>query len=158
MVLHVESDGWRAARWIGRNLRELRDERNISLTVLAELMTARGHRWSQQKGTKVETGKQGVSLAEVIDLAVVLRTTVPRLIRPERSGVAKRVIALTERVVTGHAQAVSGTLAFQDARAELLEALAAAEALEGTEGADDDLADVIAEGREAASRRLKWEV
>ena len=156
--MSVESAGQRAARYLGANLRERREELHVPQGGLAVLMSARGYRWSQQKVTKVERGAQTVSIAETIDLAAVLSTTVEYLTRsPERNAATRRVLALARRVRTAQAEAIGGTLGFREARGELLAALAEAERLHDDEDDGGDLAAVLAEGRAAAALRLERE-
>lgn len=63
---------------LGAGVRSRRDEKGMSQTELARLMTDRGHSWYQSTVYRVESGKQAVSFEEAVNLAEILGVALDR--------------------------------------------------------------------------------
>lgn len=63
---------------ISANVRALREQRGLSQAELAKLMSERRHPWHQSTVTRVEQGTQQLKAAELVDLAVILKTSLDR--------------------------------------------------------------------------------
>jgi transcriptional regulator with XRE-family HTH domain len=66
------------AETFGRNLRDLRERKNMSQAELGRQMTEAGFPWHQSTVYRVEQGRQDVTLREARALARMLRTSIDR--------------------------------------------------------------------------------
>ena len=73
-----EREGMAPDERISANVRALREQKGISQTGLAHLMSERRHPWHQSTVARVESGVQQLKAAELFDLAEILGTSVDR--------------------------------------------------------------------------------
>ena len=94
----------------GTNLRALRERAGISQSALADAMNERGHTWHQQTVGRIEAGRQSARIGEAEDIAVILKTTVDRLIWTTQEASAGMLLDMTiARAENGFEQITSGT-------------------------------------------------
>lgn len=65
---------------IGRRLKELRVERAMSQTYVAENMQQVGYTWTQQTVSEIEAGRRRLLVDEVYLLSAVIGTTLDELL------------------------------------------------------------------------------
>jgi transcriptional regulator with XRE-family HTH domain len=80
-------------RRFAENLRQAREDKNVSQVKLAQEMAARGWPWRQQTVTRVESGQRMVRLGEALAVAEILGTNVVMLTASTRETSATHLLA-----------------------------------------------------------------
>lgn len=154
---------------VGANVRTIRERLGISQTELARRMTSAGHPWHQATVSRVEIGRQPVSLVEAVTLADMLGTSVDRLTwAPAEARIAEYLndgafavinaaedVADSVRRLLGAVATVQADTARHERHPSSLVQEARTDAL-GRVAEFGDVADAVAEGgrRHAAAGRL----
>ena len=143
MVPVMEGDN----KLLGANVGQLREKAGMSQASLAAAMSERGWPWHQSTVGRVEAGQQPLKLAEAVDLARVLKTSLDRLTWPTPEASAHGLLAMMlSRAAKSREQIAAGTVSLLWAQRQLRRTVAETEAL----GLDksERLADLVREARQ----------